>query len=69
MAKESDKRGTTRRGFFGAAVGAASAGILTAGATPAAAQESPDERVKARYQETDHVKKFYESNRYYKKGA
>lgn len=69
MAKETDKRSTTRRGFFGAAVGAASAGVLTAGAMPVAAQEAPDERVKARYQETDHVKKFYASNRYYKKGA
>lgn len=55
-----------RRGFFGAAMGAASAVALTAGgARPVEAQESADERSKARYQETEHVLAFYRTNRYY----
>jgi hypothetical protein len=32
-------------------------------ATGAAAEESQDERVKPRYQETEHVKQFYALNR------
>lgn len=58
-----------RRGFFGAiaGIGAAAAGMTAGGARPAMA-ESGSERTKARYQETDHVKAFYRTNRYYKKG-
>lgn len=66
MTRDEDKKGIGRRGFFGAAAAAASTGVLAAGARPALAQESTDERVKARYQETDHVKAFYAANRYYK---
>ncbi len=56
-----------RRGFFGAVAGA-SVGVVAAGsARPAFAEELGDERTKARYQETDHVRAFYRTNRYYKK--
>ncbi|MGP1396572.1 MAG: hypothetical protein ACTS3R_13755 [Inquilinaceae bacterium] len=68
MAQKNDKGGIGRRGFFGAAAVAtvATTGVLTSGARPVLAQESVEERVKVRYQETDHVKAFYETNRYYK---
>jgi hypothetical protein len=59
-------RGIGRRGFFGAAVGlGATAATLGGGATPVLA-ETGDERTKARYRETEHVKAFYRTNRYYK---
>jgi hypothetical protein len=46
----------------GAGVAAAAAAPL---ATPAVADsETNDEKLKARYQETDHVKTFYAVNRY-----
>jgi nitrous oxide reductase len=67
MADDSRKQGIGRRGFFGAVAAAASgAALVKGGATPAFATETGDERTKARYQETDHVKAFYETNRYYK---
>ncbi len=53
-----------RRGFFGA-VAASSAGVLAAGARPVLAEETGDERTKARYRETEHVQDFYRVNRYY----
>jgi nitrous oxide reductase len=57
-----------RRGFLGAfaGVGAAAAAVAvgTGGVQEAAAQETDDEKRKARYQETDHVKAFYRTNRY-----
>ncbi len=46
---------------LGLGAGAAAAPVA---ATTAAATESTSERVKARYKESDHVKKFYETNRY-----
>lgn len=56
-----------RRGFFRAASGVAGAALvapaLLAGGAAGAA-ESAAERTKRRYQETDHVKTFYETNRY-----
>ncbi|MCC1481658.1 hypothetical protein [Roseibaca sp. Y0-43] len=57
----------SRRAFFGvAATGAASAAALTAGsARPSFAQQTGDERTRARYQETPHVEAFYRTNRYY----
>ncbi|MFN3936780.1 MAG: hypothetical protein ACK4KW_04295 [Gemmobacter sp.] len=63
----SESKGIGRRGFFGAA--AASAAALTmGGARPAAAANQPmDERLKARYRETEHVQAFYRTNRYYQK--
>ena len=47
----------------------ASATVAAASAAPLASQavadtESNDERRKARYKETDHVKAFYKANRY-----
>jgi hypothetical protein len=55
-----------RRDFL-RAVGAGAGLAATAAAplaTGAAAAESADERTKARYKETDHVKTFYRVNRY-----
>jgi anaerobic selenocysteine-containing dehydrogenase len=60
-----NERTIGRRGFFGAAAAAASASVLAAGARPVLAEEIGDERTKQRYQETDHVKAFYRTNRYY----
>jgi len=65
MAEKTEKKGIGRRGFFGAVAAAASAGVLTAGARPVAAEEVGDERTKQRYQKTDHVEAFYRTNRYY----
>jgi hypothetical protein len=56
-----------RRGFLGALAGlsAAAAAVVGAGAaSPAAAQESPEEMTKARYQESEHVLTYYDVNRY-----
>jgi hypothetical protein len=57
-----------RRGFLGAMAGvsAAAAALVGAGAvTPAAAQESEEEMVKARYQpDSPDVLAYYETNRY-----
>jgi hypothetical protein len=68
-----DKNGTAtgktaiaRRAFFGAALGLGSAAALTGGGARPALAETGDERTKARYRETDHVKAFYRTNRYYK---
>lgn len=44
------------------AAGAAAAAVLPAG-DEAQAMESPQEQVKARYRETEHVKRFYALNR------
>jgi hypothetical protein len=65
--KEQDKTRVGRREFLralgaGAGVAAASAGPLATAAR--ADSESRDERRKARYKETDHVKAFYRVNRY-----
>ena len=66
MAEQKKQAGFDRRGFLrtlttGASVAAASAAAVA----PAAAQtESDAEKKKARYKETDHVKKFYATNRY-----
>ena len=65
-----DERKTTvgRRDFLRkVGIGAVSAGAAAAAplAGPAHADtESNDEKRKARYQETDHVKTFYRVNRY-----
>ena len=51
-----------RRGFFGASLGMAAAGLAGGGALPAFA-EAGDERIKARYQaDSDHVKRYYHVN-------
>lgn len=65
MAKD-DKERLNRRTFLGAlgagAGAAAGAGALTSAAR--ADSETNDEKVKARYRETEHVKTFYRVNRY-----
>ncbi|MGL5117340.1 MAG: formate dehydrogenase [Beijerinckiaceae bacterium] len=57
-----------RRGFLkalGLGAGAAAAGVTADAATaPALASEARNERTKARYKETDHVRAFYRTNRY-----
>jgi hypothetical protein len=61
-----DPAGHARRNFLRAGVvGAAAAGVsVGAAVTPAAATENDSEKKKQRYQETAHVKKFYQTNRY-----
>jgi hypothetical protein len=67
MSAEHKKAGLERRDFLrvmgmGAAGAAAVVPLLAAG--PAKAVETADERVKQRYRETDHVKKYYQTNRF-----
>ena len=67
MNAEKKKAGVERRDFLrvmgtGAAGAAAALSLLAAG--PAEAVETADQRVKQRYRETDHVKKYYETNRF-----
>lgn len=61
---KSDKTGPDRRELLKAlgfsAVGAAGAAALSA---EAQAAESPEDQVKSRYRETEHVKRFYALNR------
>jgi hypothetical protein len=62
-----DKAAVGRREFLrvlgaGATVAAATAPLATTGAK--ADTETNDEKRKARYKETDHVKAFYRVNRY-----
>lgn len=58
--------GLERRHFLrNIGLGAAgAAAVPLAAAVPALAKETPEERVKARYRETEHVKAFYRTNRY-----
>lgn len=59
----------SRRAFFGtASLGAASLALTGGGARPAIAQETGDERTRARYSETEHVATYYRTNRYYPRG-
>lgn len=63
------KQGLSRRGFFGAAAGAATATAVGMGsARPVEAQQRGEERTRARYRVTDHVEAFYRTNRYYPRG-
>ena len=65
-----DKRPTAmnRRNFLGAFGGASTAAVATAVATlspgEAQAYDPGEEEMRARYQETDHVKAFYRVNGY-----
>lgn len=66
--KNSKTETVSRRGFFTAVAGT-SVGVVAAGAArPVFAEEVGDERTKQRYQETDHVRAFYRTNRYYDGG-
>jgi hypothetical protein len=65
--KQQDKAKVGRRDFLRAL--GAGAGVAAAAAAPLATEakadnESNDEKRKARYKETDHVKAFYRVNRY-----
>ena len=63
--KQQDKSKVGRRDFLralGAGAGVAAAAPLAT--TAKADTESNDEKRKARYKETDHVKAFYKVNRY-----
>jgi len=59
----------SRRAFFGTAgIGAASVALGSGAARPVLAQQTGDERTRARYQKTEHVEAFYRTNRYYPRG-
>lgn len=63
--KHPEKPALDRRGFLGAGLGgaaAATAVVLPAG--PAVAAENDEQKKKARYQESEHVKTYYRVNRY-----
>lgn len=66
MTKQDEPTTVGRRDFLRAlATGAGAAAVSMAPVTPAAADaESDQDRKKARYKETDHVKTFYKVNRY-----
>lgn len=66
MTNKTDARAVDRRGFLRSVGGASVAGAAVAvgSAMPAAAAESDADKKKARYQESDHVKAFYRTNRY-----
>lgn len=55
-----------RRGFLSAGLGTATvaATAVVAPVTQAAAAESDADKKKARYQESEHVKAYYRTNRY-----
>ena len=64
--KDPGATGEGRRGFL-RGMGVASAAATAAVAAPigeAEATESRSDARKARYRETDHVKRFYQTNRY-----
>jgi len=60
--------GVSRRAFFGTAAGVAVVGAAATmgGARPVIAQQTGDERTRARYRVTEHVEHFYRTNRYYR---
>lgn len=63
--KTQNDAGVARRDFLRAL--GAGAGVAATAAAPTAAKadsENNDEKRKARYKETDHVKAFYRVNRY-----
>ncbi len=65
--KSDDKANVNRRKFLramGAGAGVAATASPLAATAAKADSESNDEKRKARYKETDHVKTFYRVNRY-----
>ncbi len=67
MTKDDDKSAVDRRGFLkglGAGTAGSAAALVVAMPTASIAAESDADRKKKRYQETDHVKTFYRTNRY-----
>ena len=66
-AKPKDEQKTVGRRDFLRAIGAGAVGVAASaplGGEAEAAPESPDEQRKARYKETDHIKRYYSVNRY-----
>ncbi|MEQ1711019.1 MAG: twin-arginine translocation signal domain-containing protein [Hyphomicrobium sp.] len=69
MSEAKSKARLDRRDFL-KALGTSTAGVATVavaastGITPAAASESSSDKKKKRYQESDHVKAYYRTNRY-----
>ena len=63
---KTETRAAGRRGFFksASAVAAASTVAAVAPAVEARAAESEADKKKARYRETEHVRKYYQTNRY-----
>ena len=69
MAEDSKSAGLDRRGLLrtiGLGVGATGLAAVSAVVAPGPAQaaESATEKKKKRYQETDHVRAYYRTNRY-----
>jgi secreted PhoX family phosphatase len=68
MAKTNSAPSLNRRGFLKGigtgAAGAASAVVGVSAATPVIAAEDAATKKKARYRESEHVKKYYATNRY-----
>jgi hypothetical protein len=68
MSKAKPSKTVDRRGFLKSiGTGAAGAATVAAGvtaATPALAAESAADKKKVRYRESEHVKKYYATNRY-----
>ncbi len=68
MSKSKAEPNLDRRGFLkGIGTGAAGAATVAAGvaaSTPAMAVESAADKKKMRYRESEHVKKYYATNRY-----
>ena len=65
--EKSQKKAVGRRDFLrvlAAGAGAAAATTAAPLAAPAVAAESDQEKRKARYKETEHVKAFYRVNKY-----
>ena len=63
--KQNDKRTVGRRDFLRAlGVGAGAAATAPLATAAEADSENNDEKRKARYKETDHVKAYYRVNRY-----
>jgi hypothetical protein len=61
--KQNDKRTVGRRDFLRVA-GAGAAAAVPLATVAKADSENNDEKRKARYKETDHVKAYYRVNRY-----
>lgn len=60
----SEDRDVSRRRFFKVLGGASTVALAAPIMRDAHAGESKDEARKSRYRETDHVKKYYSTNRY-----
>jgi hypothetical protein len=63
---KTDSKATLGRRRFFRALGAGAAAIVTAPLATAARSDSEtnDEKMKSRYKQSDHVKAFYQVNRY-----